>query len=365
MIAQAALFSRGSRQYIDRVKKRALITGITGQDGSYLAEFLLGKGYEVHGLVRRSSTFNRQNIEHLFGKKEGASIPFLHYGDMTDINSLISVLREVRPDEVYNLAAQSHVKVSFEVPFYTAQADALGVLSLLEAVRLLKLDTNIYQASTSELYSGEKKEAPQNESTPFRPRSPYGVAKLYAAEIARAYRESYGLFVVNGILFNHESPRRGYNFVSKKITHGVAQIALGRQESISLGNLDAHRDWGYAKEYVEAMWMMLQRKTPKDYVIATGKTHSVREFAEVVFALAGMHIRWTGKGLKEKGVDQDGKVRVVIDPVYFRPNEVSYLCGDASLARRELGWKPTTSFESLAKMMYEADLAKANAGVTN
>ena len=336
-------------------KKRALITGITGQDGSYLAEFLLEKGYEVHGLIRRASTFNRHNIEHLF-KAGRAPDPHLHYGDMTDINSLISTLRSARPHEIYNLAAQSHVKVSFEVPYYTAQSDAVGVLSLLEAVRILDIPAKVYQAATSELYSGDEKEAPQNEKTPFKPRSPYGVAKLYAYEIARAYRESYGLFIVNGIFFNHESPRRGLSFVSRKITHGAAEIKLGLRENLLLGNLDAHRDWGYAKEYVEAMWKLLQQKKPKDLVIATGKTHTVREFVEVVFKHAGMPLRWHGKGLKERGVDQEGVTRIIIDPAYFRPNEVAYLRGDASRAKRELGWKPKTSFEELAKLMYDADL---------
>lgn len=337
-------------------KKRAFITGVTGQDGSYLAEFLLSKGYEVHGLVRRSSTFNRHNIEHIFNAKDSAN-SFLHYGDMSDLSSLLSILSIVKPDEIYNLAAQSHVKVSFEVPHYTAQSDALGVLSLLEAVRILKLPAKIYQASTSELFSGDKKEAPQNEDTRFSPRSPYGVAKLYGFEITRVYRESYNMFAVNGILFNHESPRRGYNFVSRKITRAVAEIALGRKEKIFLGNLEAHRDWGYAKEYVEAMWMMLQQKKPKDFVIATGKTHSVREFVELVFKHAGMPIQWKGKGLKETGVDANGVVRVAIDPVYFRPNEVSYLCGNPARAKKELGWKAKTSFEDLAKLMYDADLA--------
>ncbi len=337
--------------------KKALITGITGQDGSYLAELLLAKGYEVHGLVRRSSTFNRQNIEHLGRGKEGASIRNLHYGDMSDINSLISALEKVLPDEVYNLAAQSHVRASFEIPFYTAQVDAVGVLSLLEAARILKLPTKIYQASTSELFSGDRSEAPQNEQTHFRPRSPYGVAKLYAFEIARIYRESYGMFIVNGILFNHESPRRGYNFVSRKITQAAARVKLGQQETLYLGNLDAHRDWGYAKEYVEAMWLMLQQDAPKDYVVATGKTHSVREFVNVVFEHAGMPLTWRGQGLDEHAVDAAGVTRLAIDPVYFRPNEVSYLCGDPSLANRELGWKAQTAFEDLAKLMYQADLA--------
>ena len=337
------------------MQKKVLITGITGQDGSYLAELLLEKGYEVHGLVRRSSTFNKHNIKHIFGDDDKSSV-FLHYGDMSDINSLLSVLGKVRPDEVYNLAAQSHVRVSFDVPHYTAQTDAVGVLSLLEAVRILNLPAKVYQASTSELYSGDKHELPQNEKTPFRPRSPYGVAKLYAAEISRIYRESYGIFVANGILFNHESPRRGHNFVSRKITQGVVKIKHGEQEVLYLGNLDAHRDWGYAKEYVEAMWRMLQQPEPKDYVIATGKTHSVREFAETVFGHAGYTLTWTGSGIDEKGIDQNGVVRVAIDPVYFRPNEVSYLCGDPSFAESELGWKATTSFHDLAKLMYLADL---------
>ena len=339
------------------MKKKALITGITGQDGSYLAEFLLEKGYEVHGFVRRTSTFNRHNIEHIFGDAGTEGLRFLHYGDMTDINSLINVLREVKPDEIYNLAAQSHVRVSFDIPFYTAQSDAVGVLSILEAVRILDLPARIYQASTSELYSGEENQAPQNEDTPFKPRSPYGAAKLYGYEITRIYRESYKMFAVNGILFNHESPRRGYNFVSRKITQGVVAIQLGKQETLHLGNLDAHRDWGYAKEYVEAMWMMLQQKDPKDYVIATGKTHAIREFAEAVFAHAGMPITWQGSGLDEQGIDAHGKVRVAIDPIYFRPNEVAYLCGDPSRAEKELGWKSKTSFEELTKMMYHADLA--------
>lgn len=343
------------------MKKKALITGITGQDGSYLVELLIKKGYEVHGLVRRSSTFNRHNIEHIFDTDERRE-HHLHYGDLTDINSLISVLRAVKPDEIYNLAAQSHVKVSFELPYYTAQADAVGVMSLLEAVRILGLPAKIYQASTSELYSGNKDEAPQSEVTPFHPRSPYGVAKLYAFEVTRIYRESYGMFTVNGILFNHESPRRGANFVSRKITTGVAEVALGRRETIILGNLDAHRDWGYAKEYVEAMWLMLQQETPEDFVIATGETHSVREFAEHVFARAGMPIRWEGSGLNEKGIEiKTGKTRVEIDATYFRPNEVSYLCGDASRMKKELGWEPKVKFKELAELMFDSDLKEMSA----
>lgn len=336
-------------------KKVAFITGLTGQDGSYLAEFLLAKGYEVHGMVRRASTFNRHNIEHIFDTDDKRD-QYLHYGDMTDINSLISILRTVKPDEIYNLAAQSHVKVSFELPFYTAQSDAVGVLSLLEAVRILGLSSKIYQASTSELYSGEESEAPQSEKTPFKPRSPYGAAKLYGFEITRIYRESYKMFSVNGILFNHESPRRGSNFVSRKITQSVAEIKKGIREKLLLGNLDAHRDWGYAKEYVEAMWLMLQQEKPKDYVIATGETHSVREFAEFVFARAGMPITWQGIGKDEKGVDSNGVIRVEIDESYYRPNEVNHLCGDPSLAEKELGWKAKTTFKELAELMYDHDI---------
>ncbi len=337
-------------------KRVALITGITGQDGSYLAEFLLEKGYEVHGLVRRSSTFNRQNISHIFNTDEKRE-KYLHYGDMTDINSLITALRACKPDEIYNLAAQSHVKVSFELPYYTAQADAVGVMSILEAVRTLDLKSKVYQASTSELYSGDSTETPQNEQTPFRPRSPYGVAKLYAYHITRIYRESYGIFAVNGILFNHESPRRGTNFVSRKITRAAAEIKKGNKEKLYLGNLDARRDWGYSKEYVEAMWLMLQQDEPKDYVIATGETHTVREFVDHVFTYAGMPLRWEGSGIEEKGIDiETGEVRVEVDENYFRPNEVNHLHGDGSLAKKELGWEPKTTFKELAELMYDFDI---------
>ncbi len=338
--------------------KKALITGITGQDGSYLAELLLKKGYEVHGLVRRSSTFNRHNIDHLF-TTDTVRHQHLHYGDMADMNSLMSILKKVRPDEIYNLAAQSHVKISFEVPSYTAQTDGLGVLSLLEAVRLLGLNTKIYQASTSELYSGERAQAPQNENTPFKPRSPYGAAKLYAFQIARVYRESYGMFVVNGILFNHESPRRGMNFVSRKIAHGVSEIAAGIRDHIELGNLDAARDWGYAPEYMEAAWAMLQEDKPQDFVIATGETHTVREFVEAAFAHIGITLRWEGKGLDEVGVDSiSGQILIKIDPEYFRPNEVEYLRGDAHKAFTTFGWKPHTTFLKLVEIMMESELQK-------
>ncbi|MFA6279101.1 MAG: GDP-mannose 4,6-dehydratase [Candidatus Paceibacterota bacterium] len=342
--------------------KKALITGITGQDGSYLAELLIKKGYEVHGLVRRSSTFNRHNIEHIF-TTDAKRAAHLHYGDMADMNSIMSILKSVQPDEIYNLAAQSHVKISFEVPSYTAQADALGVLSLLEAVRLLGLNSKIYQASTSELFSGDKKEAPQNEKTPFKPRSPYGVAKLYAFEIARVYRESYGMFIVNGILFNHESPRRGINFVTRKIMHGVAEVAAGMREYIELGNLDAARDWGYAPEYMGAAWLMLQQKKPQDFVIATGETHTVRELAEESFRAIGVKLHWKGKREREVGVDaKTGVVRVKIDLHYFRPNEVEYLRGDARLARKILHWKPKTTFKKLVDLMikYELEIVKKN-----
>lgn len=337
--------------------KRALITGVTGQDGSYLSELLLQKGYEVHGLVRRSSTFNRQNIAHIFDTEEKRE-QFLHYGDMADINSLISVLHTVQPDEIYNLAAQSHVKISFEIPFYTAQADALGVLSLLEATRILKITPRIYQASTSELFSGAAEEAPQNEQTPFKPKSPYGVAKLYGFEIARVYRESYGMFTVNGILFNHESPRRGTNFVSRKITTGIAEIIAGKRDCLHLGNLDAARDWGYAPEYMEAAWSMLQQKDPKDFVIATGETHTVREFARQACNYIGIDLEWKNSGVNEEGVDRKtGKTIIRVSNNYFRPNEVSYLCGNASRAKQELGWEPRTRFNELVKIMMDADIA--------
>jgi GDPmannose 4,6-dehydratase len=346
----------------EKKKKVALITGITGQDGSFLAEILLSKDYEVHGVVRRASTFNRANIQHIF-HSEGLREHNLHYGDMSDINSLMGIIRKVKPDEIYNLAAQSHVKVSFEIPYYTAQSDAVGVLSLLEAVRLLDLKPKIYQASTSELFSGAKSEAPQNEETKFKPRSPYGVAKLYGFEIARIYRESYGMFVVNGILFNHESERRGYNFVSRKISLGIGEIVRGEREFISLGNLDASRDWGYAPEYMEAAWRMLQQKEPGDFVIATGETHTVREFATEAFKVIGIDLVWKGKGLDEEGVDKKtGVVRVKVDPEYFRPNEVSYLQGDATKAHKALKWQPKTTFRDIARIMVEHDLRKGISG---
>lgn len=335
--------------------KVALITGITGQDGSYLAEYLLGKGYEVHGLVRRTSSFNRQRIDGIFYDQHKDA--FLHYGDMTDMNSLIHVTSLCKPDEIYNLAAQSHVQISFDVPYYTALSDAIGVQNLLESVRILKLKSKFYQASTSELFSGDPSEAPQSEKTPFKPRSPYGAAKLYGYEIARIYRESYGFYVCNGILFNHESPRRGSNFVTRKITRSIAAIVNGTQESIPLGNLDAMRDWGYAPEYVESMHLMLQQPEPGDYVIATGETHSVREFAEKAFAHVDISLEWDGKGVEERGIDpKTGKAVVVIDPQYFRPNEVDYLCGDASNAMKKLGWKPKVKFEELVSIMMESEL---------
>ncbi len=338
--------------------KKALITGITGQDGSYLAEFLIKKGYEVHGMVRRASTFNRKNIEHIFNTRETYSHQ-LHYGDMTDIDSILRILREVKPDEIYNLAAQSHVRVSFDIPFYTAQSDAIGVLNMVEAVKNLDLKSKIYQASTSELFSGDPKQAPQNEKTHFNPKSPYGVAKLYGYEIARIYRESYGMFIVNGILFNHESPRRSDNFVTRKVTVALNEIKAGKREKLLLGNLDAHRDWGYAPEYMEAAWKMLQQKKPEDFVIATGKTHSIRELVEEACKVLDIDIVWKGTGLKEKGIDKKtGKVIVAIDKGYFRPNEVSYLKGDASKARKQLGWKPKTSFKELVRIMVEADRIK-------
>jgi GDPmannose 4,6-dehydratase len=342
------------------MKKVALITGITGQDGSYLTEILLSKGYAVHGLVRRSSTFNRQNIEHIFNKKSDR-MPYLHYGDMTDIASLIMVLKEVRPDEIYNLAAQSHVRVSFDVPYYTAQTDALGVLNLLEAVRAVGISPRIYQASTSELFSGDPAQAPQNEKTPLTPKSPYGVAKLYAHEIARAYKESYGMYISCGILFNHESPRRGTNFVTRKVTSEVALFSKGIGSTIHLGNLDARRDWGYAPEYMEAAWKMLQMKKPDNYVIATGETHSIRELVEESFACIGINIIWKGRGVKEKGINKkNGEILVDIDPYFYRPNEVHHLCGDATKAHKALKWKPRTKFNELIRIMTEADINLLN-----
>lgn len=344
--------------------KRALITGITGQDGSFLAEFLIEKGYEVHGIIRRSSSFNTQRIEHLYLKewikdqKQERAIN-LHYGDMTDSSSLIRILQQIQPDEIYNLAAQSHVKVSFDVPEYTAETDAVGTLRLLEAIRILGLEkkTKIYQASTSELY-GLVQEVPQKETTPFYPRSPYGVAKLYGFWITKNYRESYGMFAVNGILFNHESERRGETFVTRKITLAAARIAKGLQDKLYLGNLSALRDWGYAKDYVECMWLMLQHSTPEDFVIATGEAHSVREFCALAFKYAGIELKWEGEGVNEKGIDaKTGKILVEVDEKYFRPAEVEQLLGDASKAQRLLGWNPRkTSFENLVKIMVESDL---------
>ncbi len=336
------------------VVRIAFITGITGQDGRYLAELLLSKGYEVHGLQRRSSVINTGRIAHLLDNPAF----LLHYGDMTDPLCLSRLIREIEPDEVYNLAAQSHVHVSFEVPVYTSQADALGVLYLLEVIRAAGLakKTRFYQASTSELF-GKVQEVPQTETTPFYPRSPYAVAKQYAFWITVNYRESYGMFACNGILFNHESPVRGEIFVTRKITQAVARIACGLQELLQLGNLDAQRDWGYAKEYVEAMWLMLQQDEPHDLVIATGKTHTVREFAQKAFARAGIRIEWRGTGIDEVGVDaQTGKVRVAIDPEYLRPAEVDLLVGDASKARALLGWQSQTTFEELVNIMVDADL---------
>ena len=342
--------------------KTALITGITGQDGSYLAEFLLEKGYEVHGVVRRSSTFNRERIEHLYLEEylnNRSSTPHvhLHYGDMTDSSSLVRILQIVQPDEIYNLAAQSHVKVSFDVPEYTADTDAIGTLRLLEAVRILNLNSRIYQASTSELF-GKVMETPQRETTPFYPRSPYGVAKQYAFWIVKNYREAYHMFAVNGILFNHESERRGENFVTRKITLGVARISKGKQDKIILGNLDAKRDWGYAKDYIECMWLMLQNFEPQDFVIATGKCHSVREFVELAFREVGIYIRWKGTGVDEKGYDsKTSKVLVEVDKEYFRPTEVDILLGDPTKAKTVLGWNPIkTPFEKLVSLMVQHDL---------
>jgi GDPmannose 4,6-dehydratase len=349
-------------------RRVALITGVTGQDGAYLAEYLLGLGYTVHGIKRRSSSFNTARVDHLYEDPHAGNVPFLmHYGDMTDSTNLIRLMQQIRPTEIYNLAAQSHVAVSFESPEYTANADAIGVLRLLEAIRILGMEkeTRFYQASTSELY-GLVQEIPQRETTPFYPRSPYGVAKLYGYWITVNYREAYGMFACNGILFNHESPIRGETFVTRKITRGVARIEVGLDEAIYLGNLEAKRDWGHARDYVEGMHAILQAKEADDFVLSTGETRSVREFVELAFAEVGRTIQWRGKGIEETGVDQkSGKAVVRIDPTYFRPTEVDLLIGDSSKALQKLGWKPKTSFAELVKEMVAGDLADAKREVAN
>jgi GDPmannose 4,6-dehydratase len=363
----------------DLMMKRALITGITGQDGAYLAELLLDKGYKVHGIKRRSSLFNTQRVDHLYQDPHEKDVRFvLHYGDLTDATNLIRIVQEVQPDEIYNLGAQSHVKVSFESPEYTADTDALGTLRLLEAIRMLGLEkkTRFYQASSSELY-GKVREIPQTETTPFYPRSPYACAKLYAYWCTINYREAYGMYACNGILFNHESPLRGETFVSRKITRAVARIVLGLQEKLYLGNLDALRDWGHAKDFVYAQWLILQQKEPDDYVIATGEQYSVRQFCELVFSEVGVQLQWEGKGISERGIIQklqpsyvlkkydrrdqlrdlhDGQTVVAIDPRYFRPTEVDTLLGDPTKARNKLGWKPKITFDQMVREMIEHDL---------
>jgi GDPmannose 4,6-dehydratase len=342
--------------------KKALITGITGQDGAYLAEFLLKKGYIVHGIKRRSSLFNTDRIDHLYQDPHEGEIKFrLHYGDLTDSTNLIRIIQEVQPDEIYNLAAQSHVMVSFETPEYTANADALGTLRILETIRILGLErkTKFYQASTSELF-GKVQEIPQKETTPFYPRSPYATAKLYAYWITVNYREAYNIFACNGILFNHESPIRGETFVTRKITRAVARISLGLQERLYLGNLNALRDWGHAKDYVEGMWLMLQQPEPEDYVLATGEQHSVREFVELAFKEVDIDIIWQGEGIEEKGIDKkSGKVLVMVDKRYFRPTEVDTLLGDPTKAKEKLGWQPKISFKELVSEMVREDLEEA------
>lgn len=341
--------------------KTALITGVTGQDGAYLAEFLLDQGYEVHGIKRRTSLFNTDRIDHLYQDPHQLGRNFiLHHGDMTDSTSLIRIIQQVQPDEIYNLAAQSHVAVSFEEPEYTADSDALGALRLLEAIRILGMEkkTRYYQASTSELY-GKVQQVPQNESTPFYPRSPYAVAKLYAYWIVVNYREAYGMYACNGILFNHESPIRGETFVTRKITRALARIKLGLEQELYLGNLDARRDWGHARDYVKAQWLMLQQEEPEDFVIATGEQHSVREFVELAAKKTGLDIHWSGTGVDEVGIDQKGNVVVRVDPRYFRPTEVETLLGDASRARSKLGWQCEAGFDQLVSEMVEEDLLLA------
>jgi GDPmannose 4,6-dehydratase len=344
------------------MKKVALITGVTGQDGAYLSEFLLNKGYEVHGVKRRASLFNTDRIDHLYHDRHEADVNFfLHYGDLTDSTNLIRIIQEVRPDEIYNLAAQSHVQVSFETPEYTANSDALGTLRILEAVRILGLTekTRFYQASTSELY-GKVQEIPQSETTPFYPRSPYAAAKIYGYWITVNYREAYNLYACNGILFNHESPLRGETFVTRKITRAIARIKLGLQDRLYLGNLNSKRDWGFAGDYVEAMWMILQQPQAEDFVIATGETHEVREFVARAFSEIGIAIEWRGSGVEEQGIDAaTGKVLVGIDPRYFRPTEVDLLLGDPAKARQKLGWQPKVGFAELVKMMVASDIKEA------
>jgi GDP-mannose 4,6-dehydratase len=339
-------------------KKVALITGITGQDGSYLSEFLLKKGYEVHGIIRRASTFNTMRIDHLFNDPEiGNKTFFLHHGDMTDSSNINRLIENIKPDEIYNLAAQSHVQVSFEVPEYTAETDAIGTLRILDAIKKSGVHAKYYQASTSELFGGLPGTAPQSEKTPFYPKSPYGAAKLYAYWITVNYRESYDLFACNGILFNHESPRRGETFVTRKITRAIASIIAGKQEKVSLGNLDAKRDWGFAGDYVEGMWMILQQDKPGDFVLATGETHSVREFVELAFKNVGIDVQWDGSGVNEKGYDgKSGKPLVDVNPRYFRPAEVELLWGDPSKAEHEIGWKRKVDFPDLVHMMVDSDL---------
>ena len=341
--------------------KRALITGVTGQDGAYLAELLLSKGYEVHGVKRRASLFNTDRIDHLFHDVHESGLPlYLHYGDLTDPVSLIRVIQEVQPDEIYNLAAQSHVKVSFDQPNYTAQVDGVGTLGMLEAIKTLGMTDRVrfYQASTSELF-GKVQEVPQKETTPFYPRSPYGVAKMYAYWITVNYREAYGIYACNGILFNHESPVRGETFVTRKITRAASRIAVGLQQMLYLGNLNALRDWGHARDYVEGMWLMLQQDKPDDFVLATGEQHSVREFATMAFERAGVPLTWSGSGVEEVGKDAEGNVRVAVDPQYYRPTEVETLLGDPSKAKRVLGWEPKCSFEQLVHEMVDSDMEEA------
>lgn len=349
------LIMKGERLF--NMRQVALITGITGQDGSYLAEFLLEKGYEVHGLVRRHSTSNTMRIEHLLQSGYYRTKLFVHFADTTDSSNLMRLVAEIKPTEVYNLAAQSHVGISFEVPEYTAEATGTSTLKLLEALRVNGGSCRYYQASTSELFGGLPETAPQSEKTPFYPKSPYGVAKLYSYWITVNYRESYGLFACNGILFNHESPRRGENFVTRKITLAIANIMAGQQEKLSLGNMDAKRDWGFAGDYVEGMWLMLQQNKADDYVLATNETHTVREFVDVAFEQVGIKIRWEGKGVKEKGYDDaTGRMLVDINPEFYRPAEVEFLWGNASKAEKELGWKRKTDFKGLVAMMMDADM---------